>query len=218
MSTQWAEPATHTLLRVDAGILLPSQAPAPAWVAASLHRAPWVVVRRAPSGRSLIPVGVRGEAREQRYAAWIGAHDIRGQRTPQALAAERGWRVYGGSQGRPALAALDAVESIMCSAGLAGRWGPTGSVGFELASHRATVREQSDLDLAIRLEQPLSCAAARGLEAALAPLPVRCDVLLEMPWGAVSLGELAQMPRRILLRTVHGPRLIDSGCAAVADG
>ena len=67
---QAGELKTHELLRVrDARDLVKGEA-LPAWVEESLGRVPWVVVRRALCRGGLIPVGVRGGLREQRFAAW----------------------------------------------------------------------------------------------------------------------------------------------------
>jgi phosphoribosyl-dephospho-CoA transferase len=128
--------------------------------------------------------------------------------TPPELAALRGWRTHPRRGALPALAALDAVESIMAAAGLATQWGPGGSVGFELASGYAAVGAESDLDVVVQLHEPLLRPAARSLDERLRQLPVRIDVLLESPAGGVSLTEYADSRERVLLRTPAGPQLV----------
>ncbi|HUL46892.1 MAG TPA: malonate decarboxylase holo-ACP synthase [Steroidobacteraceae bacterium] len=204
------EPSTHALLRiahaeawVTAGTVAPA-ALAP-WARTALARAPWVVVRRARSRDGLIPVGVRGHDRAERLAAWLHPDAVLECLTPQELAARSGWRSARRRAQVPALAALEAVAALMRHHEL--RWGPCGSVGFELASGVATASENSDLDLVVEAHAALPRATAVALAAALAQLPVRADVLLEGPHGAVALEEYAARRAPLMLRTLDGPRI-----------
>ncbi|MCT5765507.1 phosphoribosyl-dephospho-CoA transferase, partial [Pseudomonas aeruginosa] len=64
-----AGPEPHDLLLGMAPAHLPENAPA--WVCAAL-KAGWpVVVRRAPADPARVAIGVRGLAREQRWAGWM---------------------------------------------------------------------------------------------------------------------------------------------------
>lgn len=197
----------HTLLRIGGASRLIGDSALPHWVDESLGRAPWVVVRRAAC-ESLVPVGIRGRSRGQRFAAWVSPADIIDSVTPVALACGRGWRKLSRCAQVPALAALDQVHEIMSKHGLSGAWGPAGSVGFELASGCVTASRDSDLDLVIDSDPLLPAAVARSLQAAFATLSVRSDVLLETPRGAVALGEYARTSESFMLRTVEGPRLV----------
>jgi phosphoribosyl-dephospho-CoA transferase len=115
-----------------------------------------------------------------------------------------------------ALAARDPDERIMGENGLAKLWGPAGSVGFELATGRPTATASSDLDLVVELARPeLIADTALPLWNALAALPVRVDVLLEVPPGAIALSEYVRVRARdshrsFVLRTPTGPRLVES--------
>jgi phosphoribosyl-dephospho-CoA transferase len=101
--------------------------------------------------------------------------------------------------------------------GLTGVWGPAGSVGFELASGRATVTARSDLDLVVDVSRLGSehwsgpvAPIVGSLWAALSTLSVRVDVLLEMTDGAVALCEFTRACDEggtFVLRTTQGPRL-----------
>jgi phosphoribosyl-dephospho-CoA transferase len=176
-----------------------------------------VVVRRAEIRDGLVPVGIRGELREQRFASWISADAVLELVTARTLARCRSWSTADPVRRAavPALAALDDVEEIMGKHGFGRLWGPTGSVGFELGSARATATVSSDLDLVVEVDRldGSGCTAAEAcsLLAALAALPVRVDVLLETLHGAVALSEYAR-PRSesgsFILRTTAGPRLI----------
>jgi phosphoribosyl-dephospho-CoA transferase len=195
----------HALLRLAHGAALVSAAAVPPWVQPALERAPWVVVRRARGAR-LIPVGVRGATRAERLAAWLEPDEILECVCPAQLAARRPAAAGARRAQLPAFAVLDAIDALMRARGLA--WGPCGSVGFELASGMATVTEASDLDLLVEAGEPLPVAAAAALHAALEHLPVRVDVQVEGPHGAVALAEYAAGRGPVVLRTVDGPRLV----------
>ena len=211
------ELSAHALLRIAHPQALAGAGALPAWAEAALARAPWVVVRRARDRDGLIPVGVRGQGRGERLAAWLHPDAVLECLTPPELAARGGWRSSARRTQLPALAALDRVAALMRRREL--RWGPCGSVGFELASGVATVTAHSDLDLMVAARVPLPRAAAAGLHTALAELPVRADVLLEGPRGAVALEEYAAGRAPVMLRTTDGPRSVDdpwAGAAAAA--
>lgn len=208
---------THALLRLADAHALEADGGLPAWAAASLRRAPWVVVRRARRAGGLIPVGVRGPSRGERLAAWLHPDAVLECLTPPQLAARGGWRGSAHCSGVAALAALETVAGLMRAQELV--WGPCGSVGFELASGCVTATEASDLDLMVAVEAPLPHAVAAALQARLARLPVLAEVLLEGPQGAVALAEYVSGRAPFLLRTVDGPRLADDpwgGAAAAA--
>jgi phosphoribosyl-dephospho-CoA transferase len=212
------EPGVHTLLRIAGVESLRTGRTLEPWVVEAIRGAPWVVVRRAEGRGDAIPVGVRGADRAQRCAGWIEAGAVLEAVTPERLAQARVWASSGRRTGIPALGALDAVEVIMRECGFADAWGPVGSIGFELASHRPTASASSDLDLVVRAERVLSVAAARALAAALGALSVRTDVLLETPVGAVSLVEYAGAGGSVVLRTRRGPRLVGDAWSSVDDG
>lgn len=193
----------HDLLELGSPGALVWAEPPPAWVGASLARAPFVVVRRAARRGALVPVGVRGERREERFAAWLAAERALRCVRPEDLAAAR--RPGGRAPPCPALDALDAVAALLGLHGL--RWGPVGGVGFELATGVPCTTPASDLDVVIRAPAALDRSCARRLHGALAALPVRVDVQLEAPGGAVALAEYAGAARRVVLRTLDGPRL-----------
>jgi phosphoribosyl-dephospho-CoA transferase len=71
------------------------------------------------------------------------------------------------------------------------QWGPTGSVGFELASGMPTTNDTSDLDLIIRTQQRITRERARSLWNRTKGLAVRVDVRVETPYCGFSLEEYA---------------------------
>jgi phosphoribosyl-dephospho-CoA transferase len=203
-----AAPAVHSLLRVVNIKFLEWDATPPAWITESLQRAPFVVVRRALERPRLVPVGVRGMSRSQRAAAWLPENAIDECITPQMLAATRAWRKPSDSIITPAIAVLDAVDAIFAERGLTGLWGPTGSAGFELASGVTTTHVDSDLDLVLDANVALARTGADRLHRALSALPIRIDLQLETPQGAVLLAEFVNGSGVTLLRSVHGPRMV----------
>jgi phosphoribosyl-dephospho-CoA transferase len=195
----------HDLLRLsgDAG-LRHVEGSIPAWAPTSLTRAPWVVVRRARAPAALIPVGVRGHTRAERFAALLAPDAVAARVTPEDLASARGWSGMLRARRMGALQVLGVVDELFASFGLT--WGPTGSVGFELATGVAVASSTSDLDVVVRAPEPWSVENARDIEDNLAPLPTRVDVQLDTPAGAVMLAEYTR-GGRVLLRTPEGPRL-----------
>src|SRR3569833_1118590 len=109
MALRAPERKTHTLVRIRGpqAFTAASESDLPGWAAGSLRRAPWVVLRRAPMRGELLPVGVRGEFRHQRFAAWLSPDEALELATPQRLASSRATRAVA------ALAALPHVERIM---------------------------------------------------------------------------------------------------------
>jgi phosphoribosyl-dephospho-CoA transferase len=226
MLRERAAMAVHALLRIDDVDALLWEGLAPAWAGASLQLAPWVVVRRLAHRPSELPVGIRGVLRRQRAAAWLADRAVKDCITPQQLACQRAWhRATGRHPGRrahPAFQVLDEVAEILAALGFSGRWGPGGSVGFELASGLSCTTPDSDLDLVLQAEEPIARASAATLHADLSKLPVRVDLLLETPHGAVALSEYVGSSEVTLLRCADGPRLVrdpwtaDQAAASIA--
>jgi phosphoribosyl-dephospho-CoA transferase len=209
--------AVHDLLRLrnidelhwaDRRIGVWKEESRPDWAWAALHRAPWVVVRRTAAHSDLLPVGVRGDARHQRAAAWLPVHSIERIVTPQILARHRAWLGQPRTKLLPALQVLDDAAAIFGDLGFEDLWGPVGGVGFELASGVPSVSAPSDLDLVLDAPEPIEVRDATALLTALERLSARVDLLLETPLGAVALSDYASGKRAVLLRTQAGPRLV----------
>jgi len=198
---------THDLIRLREPNVLTVNAPMPAWVEPALRLAPWVVVRRGYVRDGVMPVGVRGPARQQRYAAFLEVAKIEKRLSPEDMTALHYamYRIRGDAV--PALGALARIAPILERRGH--RWGPGGSVGFELATGLSTATVSSDLDVILRRDRQLERNEAFDLQAALAEAaaPARIDVIVETPCGGVSLADLALMPAYLLLRTPDGARL-----------
>ena len=179
----------------------------PLWVEHSLREAPLVVVRRAKSFAEIIPVDVRGSLRNQRFAAFLAPVSIRRRITPEQLSATGGRLSKARIQEIAGLKALAVIEEQLASFSLA--YGPTGSIGFELASGLPTATSASDLDLLIRAPERLPIQLAQELVSIFSGRPCRVDAQLETPRGALSLAEYASGQRPLLLRQDGGPILVD---------
>jgi phosphoribosyl-dephospho-CoA transferase len=216
---------THDLIQLREPTAVTADGQVPPWVEAALRRAPWVVVRRGRIQAGGIPVGLRGLTRAQRFAAWLAAADVAERRSPEELWDTVENRPAPGlasapeqtrAEAVPALTALARVAPLLALRGY--RWGPSGSVGFELATGIATATASSDLDVILRPAGRLGTDEARALQAELAEAaaPARIDALLETPRGGVSLADLAAAPTCVLVRTPDGPRLAADPWAADA--
>ena len=209
---------------------------APAWAVDVIAQGQPVVVRRALMAKGRVAVGIRGPAREQRYAASMLEADITRRVSPEQL-------IHGTCGSKlareafspgaayvsdlltpsrasslppddsnlnvrewPALRALEQIRPLMTSLGLA--WGVTGSAGFELASGIPALHEGSDLDLILRTPVAVSRAWAADLLDRLESAPCRIDVQLQTPGGAVMLREWAGSARQVLLKSTTGACLV----------
>lgn len=177
------------------------------WVERSLQEAPFVVVRRANLFDGMIPVGVRGSLRKQRFAAYLAPESIRNRITPEQLTPVRGWLANARAEEIPALKVLARLEEELPDFPLT--YGPIGSIGFELASGLPIATSTSDLDLLIRATERVSMQLAQELVTIFSGSPCRVDAQLETPRGAVALTEYASGQRPLLLKQDDGPVLVD---------
>ena len=196
----------HDLLQLVPGT--PDFSDAPAWVAASLKRAPFVVIRRAVPVNGLIAVGVRGSTRSERFGSWLDPRYVERVVKPETLLANL--EPSATRAKLPAFALLRAVAPVCEATGYA--WGPTGSVGFELASGCPTVTETSDLDLLMRVPDPLDRTTAKSLFDALSQAALdhgtRVDIQIQTHYGAFSLAEYAHPGARVMMRCADGPKFV----------
>jgi phosphoribosyl-dephospho-CoA transferase len=197
----------HDLLQIsdESGLVLLEEQRCPSWVSDSLGSVPFVVVRRAESIDRMIPIGVRGPSRDQRFAGYLRAESVLRRIRPEQLLGMdhrlKRDRII------PALKAWDDVQQQLTNFFLT--FGPTGSVGFELASGVSAVTATSDLDLLFRVPKQLPIAAARELVSFLRNRSCAVDAQLETPNGAISLAEYAEGRTPLLLRQNCGPILVE---------
>jgi len=191
----------HDLLWFDASSSFQCAEPLPDWAVAVLHEQRPVVVRRAVASNNEIAVGLRGHSRAQRLGGFLPKAAIVRVATPESLLQ----RLNAVDMTLPALASLATLHSHLADHYA---WGPTGSVGFQLATGLPVVRVDSDLDIVMRFPEEPDRAELDSLTRLFAELPVRCDVQMETPHGAVALAEWVRGARQTLLKTARGPCLV----------
>jgi phosphoribosyl-dephospho-CoA transferase len=209
------DPQVHDLLRIDPDCLMASCVAQPSWVRQSLISCPWVVVRRGRAPAGQIAIGVRGGTRSERWGGFCGESVIKKVvRIEELLAIARSSTHI---HRTPALNALQ--EVIERWQGLSLPWGPTGSVGFELATRHQVTTETSDLDLAIRTTNRIDTERASFLWDRLAGLQAKVDVRVETLTCSFSLKEYARASSgRILLHYPDGLRLGDDPWSLMTSG
>lgn len=192
----------HDLLEIEGIQDISSLSTIPDWVELSLAKAPFVVVRRARASEGLIAVGIRGSERNERFPAFLPVNRIIRRITPEQLTRDRKWS----EQPKEIFQGLEQIGKLMDSHSL--KWGPGGSIGFELASGKETTRKTSDIDIVIHFSKNFTLDFARKIEAELKKNQFQVDVQIETLEGAFLLGEYAAVGEKpILLRTIDGPIL-----------
>jgi phosphoribosyl-dephospho-CoA transferase len=196
----------HDLLKLSG---LPITAEMPAWLPSTFALAPFAVVRRADAPSGFVAVGFRGASRGERYGTLVQRDAVVAVLSPEQL---RDRPVDAKRRTLNAFRALRFIAENDLLAGLA--WGPTGSVGFELATGCPTATEASDLDLLIRSPSPIDHSDARRLCGELQrverAMGLRIDVQLETPAGGVALSEWAEGKPRVMARSASGPSMIQN--------
>jgi len=176
------------------------------WVTASLRSAPFVVVRRAEQTNDFIPVGIRGEQRNQRQAAILHRNGIEEIITPYMLAQQKSWNLLNAQRRElPVLKSIDKVAEIMGD----WQWGPTGSAGFEIATGYPALKATSDLDIVVYAPHPINKNEAIEVLEKLDSLQIRADIQIETNNGAFLLREwINKRTDSLILRTQKGPELV----------
>jgi phosphoribosyl-dephospho-CoA transferase len=176
----------------------------PSWVRDALQRRSVVVVRRAQAPPGFVSVGIRGDARGQRHAAWLRVCDVQAYRTPESLAAQRGWLNNSMGIASRLLAALALVSEISDKEQIV--WGPTGSVGYQLATTFPVTTAASDLDVLLRCRLRPDRTQMKAFDKALRNSPARVDVVLEGPLGGVAINEYLAS-EEVLIKGSEGPHI-----------
>lgn len=190
----------HDLLWGMTTKLLPDSAPQ--WVIDTISEQKPVVVRRAVSACNMVAVGIRGNQRSQRFATDVPINVITKHIQPECLI-EQDLSLFPHLQLK-----LQQVYNVMQSFNMT--WGYTGSVGFELATGLRTVTENSDIDLLIRADEPVSKSLAQTILLQLDHLNMKLDVQLQTPQGGVALREWAGKKGSVLLKRNDAAVLVEN--------
>lgn len=176
----------------------------PAWAVNTWNNGLPVVVRRdrVKSGAlSIIPVGIRGNARYQRIATFIKTEDICRIVTPECLAQKQ----------RLSTSQYVLLPQIQGAIALSEQewpwtWGITGSCGYTLATNHSVMHYKSDLDLIIRCPHPIGKHEFKRWESILSTQKFSVDTQIDTPHGGFALNDWLNNDR-VLLKTSFGPYL-----------
>ena len=196
----------HDLLEIDPAEFMAAEGEGksiPEWVQERLLAVPFVVVVRGSATETKIPVGIRGEERNQRWGAFCQRAWVKEIITPPqllkcAVSESR-------AQAIPALRSLFLLKDLWRYFDLP--WGPGGSIGFELATGRQVASPKSDLDIVIYADNRITKEEAKYLCAVTADLPAELDIRVETPRFEFSLQEYSSTNSDILLRSPTGGML-----------
>jgi phosphoribosyl-dephospho-CoA transferase len=190
----------HDLLLVRSRSITASDPGQPAWLTSPLGQDLWVVVRRGAPPEGSIAVGVRGSLRHQRWGGYVNPADVLERKSPEQLRSRLG---LASRSFLPAFQALAFLEDCLNGIGL--EWGPGGSAGFELASGKPAVKEQSDLDMIFFAPKKFDRTKALHLWKLISASPGKVDALVETPYSGFSLAEYAVgHSEKFLIRTQYG--------------
>ena len=194
----------------------------PGWAGRFLTETPWVVVRREKA-ESGIPVGIRGNSKQQRFGCVLHIRStppegsitpkpvfpVEEIRTPEQIfqgllqdykAGKRkengpwsGWE-----EELLKLTEMSWYKKEVSSVGIGG------SAGFELASGRKVTSPESDLDLLFTVTRNCTKELCREIFESLQVLPVRTDAVLVTDRGFTSLDEYVHSSGRFLIKTAEG--------------
>jgi phosphoribosyl-dephospho-CoA transferase len=193
----------HDLLWVADSEALHATEQMPPWASTEwIARAPVVVRRERVEESALIPVGLRGKERNERMGAYLKLDGVMRCVTPEMLASQAAWRTLPFLASLPATEALDRIASRLIGIDLT--WGPTGSMGFALASELPVVREQSDLDILVRCDTPFMQEEVQQLKAVAVNDGCRIDIQVETGYGGFAFAEWIRSKGRVLLKTGIG--------------
>ena len=172
----------------------------PAWIAHAKSAQNYAVVRRIPITEK-VPIGLRGNSRKERHACFINREAILEIIRPTDLVAKI-------SSGRAEhyMSTLNDVKRIIAKHRLL--WGPTGSIGFELATGIKVTNPYSDYDIAIYIEE-IDIAVLKKLFISLNSLETKLDVQIELKnvGSFILLDFIKNYSSGFLIRTIHGPQL-----------
>ncbi|EPH97701.1 malonate decarboxylase holo-[acyl-carrier-protein] synthase [Enterococcus faecalis 13-SD-W-01] len=172
----------------------------PEWL--KLSQQVYGVVRRSePSDPAFLPIGLRGSARNQRFALEILSDSIQKVIHPWTIIDQESFREKEIAS-FPAYQQFHAARDILSGY----KWGVGGSLGFELASGIQAVKETSDFDLLLYADSP----AGLPLQAIQSHSDFfeQFDTQVITSKGGFSLKEYLRTPeKKILLKTTTGPKL-----------
>ena len=199
-------PRPHDLLWITGLDGLATDQSLPSWATAEwLAAAPVVIRRETVTDSAWLPVGLRGKTRSERFKALLSVDAIKHCVQPEFLAQTEAWNIHSQFSAFPAVKALASMASSLTNTGL--HWGPTGSVGFALATGLPVLRDESDLDIVLHAPSPISPEKMSLLQDVLDSQLCRIDMQIDTGHGGFAFAEWAAGRKTVLLKTGNGPVL-----------
>lgn len=191
----------HDIVQFESIDHLEKIIPIPDWVKDAPASKNYGVVRRMPITNQIVPIGLRGNTREQRFGTFIHERNIIQIITPNSLV-ER-MEQFKNERYFPT---LNMIKEAFQQLNLV--WGLTGSIGFEIATSIKVTTPNSDIDLCLyqeEIQRELLLEIGNFLET----LDTRVDVQVEIPsMGAFLLNDyLHNEESGFIVRTPFGPHL-----------
>ncbi|MEB0010158.1 malonate decarboxylase holo-ACP synthase [Glaciimonas sp. Gout2] len=199
-------PRPHDLLWITGVEGLATDQLLPTWATAEwLAVAPVVIRRETVTDCAWLPVGLRGTTRSERFKALLSVDAIKHCVQPEFLVQTEAWNIHSQFGAFPAVKTLASMASSLTNMGL--HWGPTGSVGFALATGLSVLRDESDLDIVLHAPSPISPEKMSLLQDILDSQMCRIDLQIDTGSGGFAFAEWAAGRKTILLKTGNGPVL-----------
>ncbi len=188
----------HDIVRFQDRSVITFYETVPDWLYTRPASQHYAVARRMKTTASTVAIGIRGKERSERIAGFINEQDIEQVITPKSLV--RNLAQYRDS---PFYPFLSEVDTIIAPFRL--EWGPTGSIGFELATGIPVATEKSDLDMTVYVPPDLDYQLLEQLYEELQQCSFRIDVQIEFEdAGAALLPDIIKFKNGFLLRTSSG--------------
>lgn len=176
----------------------------PDWVATAVMRAPVGVIRRGQAPAGMLPVGIRGSNKSQRFGAYLPVTAVTDHLTSQEI------RHFGRSNRQdkmlPIWQALDQINPYLDTHQY--DWGLSGSAAYELVTGIPTVNQNSDLDFIAFNQEQLTPPKAQHLLDWLNSFGPHADVQIMRGQAGFSLEDYCyHHGQGVLVKSLQGPYL-----------
>nr|WP_106782497.1 malonate decarboxylase holo-ACP synthase [Lysinibacillus timonensis] len=203
------EVKVHDIVRFQGVESLEKSTSLPEWVREAASSQNFGVVRRMAVSNQIVPIGLRGTSRDQRVGTFIEKDNILEVIKPTDLVERIDFY-----EEQSYYSSLKKIQDQFRVLDLL--WGPTGSVGFELATSITVTSKTSDIDLSIYLNK-LEDNLLEEVNAILNSLDKKIDIQIEVPGiGAILLYDyIKNASTGFIVRTQFGPQLCKIDCSGL---
>lgn len=192
----------HDVIRIEGIESILSENLLPHWAELAIEKNPYVIVRRSHGVNGMIPVGIRGEERSQRFAAFVPEDKVESVIQPEQFVNSELWKEMDGEIYKKIYYIKNVLEKECV------QWGIIGSLSYEMLTKIPCVTKDSDVDLIVRYDSSLTHDRCSRIMAELERLDVKVDVQVEWGGKAFSMAEyVCHRQEAILFKTKVGPAL-----------